>query len=149
MIPRPKNAKQRKRETQLGQRAQHAAVFRFAGAEDRIGGGGLRGAPYIWGLYDFVDRFRTLSLPAGALHMIWSLTRPRTSELRRMPHCRRGDPQLDPFLPQQPNFDHLRKAHVTEKCQHQYWPVHPRQVREAQRRGQRGIRQPHSEGHDG
>src|ERR1700686_5226134 len=39
-----------------------------------------------------------------------SLTRPQASELRRMRHCRRGHPHLDPLLPQQPNFDHLGKA---------------------------------------
>ena len=38
--------------------ATPAAVAGFAGA-------------YIWGVYDFVDRFRILSLPPGALHMIW------------------------------------------------------------------------------
>jgi hypothetical protein len=31
---------------------------------------GFAGA-YVWGLYDFVDRFRILSLPPSALHMIW------------------------------------------------------------------------------
>ena len=34
--------------------------------------------------------------------------------------------QLDPLLPQQPDFDRLRKDHVTEKRQHQDRPVHPR-----------------------
>jgi hypothetical protein len=38
--------------------ATPAAIAGFAGA-------------YVWTIYDFVDRFRTLSLPAGALHMIW------------------------------------------------------------------------------
>jgi hypothetical protein len=38
--------------------ATPAAVAGFAGA-------------YIWGLYDIVDRFRTLSLLPAALHMIW------------------------------------------------------------------------------
>jgi len=38
--------------------ATPAAIAGFAGA-------------YVWGVYDFVDRFRTLSLPVGALHMIW------------------------------------------------------------------------------
>jgi hypothetical protein len=38
--------------------ATPAAVAGFAGA-------------YLWGVYDFVDRFRILSLPPGALHMIW------------------------------------------------------------------------------
>jgi hypothetical protein len=38
--------------------ATPAAIAGFAGA-------------YVWGIYDFVDRFRTLSLPVGALHMIW------------------------------------------------------------------------------
>jgi dihydrofolate reductase len=34
--------------------------------------------------------------------------------------------QLDPLLPQQPDFDRLRKDHVAEKRQHQDRPVHPR-----------------------
>ncbi|HLK67819.1 MAG TPA: hypothetical protein VKU19_30515 [Bryobacteraceae bacterium] len=38
--------------------ATPAAVAGFAGA-------------YVWGLSDFVDRFRILSLPASSLHMIW------------------------------------------------------------------------------
>ena len=55
----------------------------------------------------------------------------------------------DPLLSQQPNFDHLRKAHIGKQRQHQDRPVHPRQVRKAQRRGEWRIRQPHSKGHDG
>jgi len=59
------------------------------------------------------------------------------------------DPPLDPLLPQQPDFDHLRKAHIGEQREHQDRPVHPRQVCETQRRSQWGIGQPHAEGHDG
>ena len=56
---------------------------------------------------------------------------------------------LDPLLSQQPHFDDLRKAHVAEQREQQNWPVQSRQVRETQRRGQGGIRQPHAKCHDG
>jgi hypothetical protein len=37
---------------------------------------------------------------------------------------------------------------LAEQREHQDWPVHPRQVGEAQGRGQRGVRQPHPKSHD-
>ncbi len=57
---------------------------------------------------------------------------------RRLNHCLEVfvlefSPLLNPFLPQQPDFDYLRKAHVGEQRQRQNWPVHRRQFREAQR----------------
>ena len=61
----------------------------------------------------------------------------------------RRSAHLDPLLPQQPDFDHLCEAHIAEQSQHQDRPVQPRQLHEAQRGGQWGIWQPHSEGHDG
>jgi hypothetical protein len=57
--------------------------------------------------------------------------------------------KLDPLLSQQQNFHGLRKAHIAKQRQDQDRPVHPWQVYEPQRRGEWGIRQPHSEGHDG
>jgi len=56
---------------------------------------------------------------------------------------------LDPLLSQQPHLDDLRKAHVAKQREHQDWPVHPRKMSEAQRRSQRGIRQPNPKSHDG
>ena len=55
---------------------------------------------------------------------------------------------LDPVSTQQPYFNDLRQAHVAEQREHKNWPVKPWQVREAQGRGQRGIRQPHAQSHD-
>jgi hypothetical protein len=45
-------------------------VFAFAQLATPAAVAGFAGA-YIWGLYDFVDRFRILSMPTHALHMIW------------------------------------------------------------------------------
>jgi len=59
-----------------------------------------------------------------------------------------GNAGLDPSPSQKPHFDDLRKAHVPEQREHQDWPVHPRQVREAQRRCQRRIRQPNPKSHN-
>jgi hypothetical protein len=50
-----------------------------------------------------------------------------------------GSAVLDPLLSQQPYFDGLRKAHVAQQPEHKDWPVHPRQVREAQRRAKGGY----------
>ena len=48
-----------------------AAVFDFTVKIPTLAAiAGFVGA-YVWGLYDFVDRFRILSLPPSALHMIW------------------------------------------------------------------------------
>ena len=65
------------------------------------------------------------------------------------PACPGQNVLLDPLLSQQPHFDDLRKDHVAEQRQHQDWPISPRQVSEAKRRGHWGIRQPHSKSHDG
>jgi hypothetical protein len=59
-----------------------------------------------------------------------------------------GNARLDPLSSQQPHLDDLRKAHVSEQREHKDWPVQPRQVREAQRRGHWRIRQPHPKSHD-
>src|ERR1022692_4317662 len=56
---------------------------------------------------------------------------------------------LDPVPSQQPYLSDLRKSHVAEQREHKDGPVQPRQVREAQRGGQRGIRQQHANGHAG
>ena len=55
---------------------------------------------------------------------------------------------LDPVPSQQPYLSDLRKSHVAEQREHKDGPVQSRQEREAQRRGQRGIRQPHAKSHD-
>jgi len=48
-----------------------------------------------------------------------------------------GPGGLDPLLSQQPHLDDLCKTRIAEQREHKDWPVQPRQVREAQRRGQR------------
>lgn len=59
-----------------------------------------------------------------------------------------GHGGLDPLLSQQPHLDDLCKAHVAEQREHKDWPVEPRQVCEAEGRGQGGILHPHAKSHD-
>ena len=54
---------------------------------------------------------------------------------------------LDPFHPQQPNLDALRKARVGKERQQEDWPIRPGEVGQAQRGSQRRIGQPRTEGH--
>ena len=74
----------------------------------------------------------------SSLNALWNLIDSESSG---------GD--LYPFQPQQPDLDPLRKAHIGKQRKQEDRPVHPWQVGQAQRRGQRRIRQPCSEGHDG